>query len=322
LRGKWVEPHVRDEIVDFIHKWQEKAELRRELFLRVLELRRNKFSSWERRYGKENFHNGKVPRDWWLEEWEREAIVNYHHEHPTDGYRALTYMMLDRNIVAVSPATTYRVLKSGGFLRRWNEGRSKKGHGFEQPLKPHQHWHVDIAYMNICSTFYYFIAVLDGCSRYVVHWDIRESMKEQDVELVLERAKELYPSARPRIITDNGKQFIARDFKEFIRLSGMSHVRTSPYYPQSNGKLERFHGTLKRECIRPRTPVSLEDAKRVVADFVEKYNDERLHSAIGYITPQDKLLGREKEIFDARDRKLEAARARRKAVREQTLEAA
>lgn len=308
---------MRDEIVDFVHRWEEKASIKRGLFLRVLGMRRNKFRAWEERYGKENFHNAQVPRDWWLEPWERDAIVNYHLKHPLDGYRALTYMMLDEDVVAVSPTTTYRVLKSGGFLNRWNKGKTKKGQGFEQPLLPHDHWHVDIAYVNICSTFYYFIAVLDGCSRYVVHWDIRESMKEQDVEIVLQRARELYPKARPRIISDNGKQFVAKDFKEFIRLSGMSHVRTSPYYPQSNGKLERFHGTLKRECIRPKTPVSLSDAKRVVASFVEEYNTRRLHSAIGYITPEDKLLGRENEIFEARDQKLEAARARRKAAREQ-----
>ena len=312
---------MRDEIVDFVQKWQEKTELRRDLFLHALELRRNKFLSWSERYGKDNFHNGKIPRDWWLEQWEKDTIVEYHLAHPTDGYRALTYMMLDEDIVAVSPATTYRVLKAAGCLRRWNE-KSSKGKGFVQPLKPHEHWHVDIAYLNICSTFYYFIAVLDGCSRYVVHWEIRESMRESDVELVLQRAKERHPEARPRVISDNGKQFVAREFKEFIRISGMSHVRTSPHYPQSNGKLERFHGTLKRECVRPKTPVTPEDARRVVGQFVEHYNTRRLHSALGYITPHDKLCGRENEIFEARDRKLEAARARRKATREFALMAA
>ena len=75
-------------------------------------------------------------------------------------------------------------------------------------------------------------------------------MTETDVEIILQRAKEKFPDARPRIISDNGPQFIAKDFKEFIRLSGMTHVRTSPYYPQSNGKLERFHKTIKGECIR------------------------------------------------------------------------
>jgi hypothetical protein len=82
-----------------------------------------------------------------------------------------------------------------------------------------------------------------------------------------------------------GPQFIAKDFKEFIRLSGMTHVRTSPHYPQSNGKLERFHKTLKGECIRSKTPLFLDDAKRLVAEYVDRYNTVRLHSAIGYIAP-------------------------------------
>jgi transposase InsO family protein len=94
-------------------------------------------------------------------------------------------------------------------------------------------------------------SILDGFSRFLVHWDLRESMREADVEVILQRAKEKYPEAKPRIISDNGPQFIARDFKEFIRISGMTHVRTSPYYPQSNGKIERWHKSLKSECIRP-----------------------------------------------------------------------
>jgi transposase InsO family protein len=84
-----------------------------------------------------------------------------------------------------------------------------------------------------------------------VNWDVRESMTEAEIEIILERAKELHPEARPRIISDNGPQFMAKDFKEFIRLSGMTHVRTSPYYPQSNGRIERWHKSLKGECIRP-----------------------------------------------------------------------
>jgi hypothetical protein len=149
-----------------------------------------------------------------------------------------------------------------------------------------------------------------------VHWEIREQMKEADIETVLERAKEKYPHARPRIISDNGPQFIARDFKEFIRMSGMTHVRTSPFYPQSNGKLERWHQSLKRESIRPRCPLSLEDARQIVTGYVEYYNTRRLHSALGYVTPADKMAGREPEIFAVRDRKLETARQRRQVKRQ------
>jgi putative transposase len=133
-------------------------------------------------------------------------------------------------------------------------------------------------------------------------------MTEADIEIILQAAKEKYPEARPRIISDNGPQFIAKDFKEFIRISGMTHVRTSPYYPQSNGKIERWHKSLKGECIRPGTPLSLDDARRLVEGYVEHYNSVRLNSAVGYITPKDVLAGRQQEIHADRDRKLEAAR--------------
>ena len=111
---------------------------------------------------------------------------------------------------------------------------------------------------------------------------------------------------------------MAKEFKEFVRISGLTHARTSPYYPQSNGKLERFNKTIKAECIRPSTPLSLEDALRIVTHYVEHYNQVRLHSAIGYLAPADKLAGRETEIFAARDRKLLEARERRKKQREVT----
>jgi len=265
-----------------------------------------------------NEHNAWVPRDHWLKPWEKRAIVQFYREHPDEGYRRLTFMMLDTDVVAVSPASVYRVLSEAGVLSRWNGKASKKGDGFQQPLVPHEHWHVDISYLNICGTFYYLCSILDGCSRYIVHWEIRESMTEQDVETVLQRARECYPDARPRIISDNGPQFIAKDFKEFIRVAGMTHVRTSPYYPQSNGKIERWHGLLKRECIRPGVPLSLETARHLVDSFVDHYNQVRLHGAIGYVAPIAKLERRENVILVERDRKLEAARERRRQARRQS----
>jgi transposase InsO family protein len=243
-----------------------------------------------------------------LEDWEKQAIVGFHWEYPLEGYRRLAFMMLDMDVVAVSPTSVWRVLSEAGLLQRWNAKPSKKGTGFAQPLRPHDHWHVDVSYINLRGTFYYLCSLLDGYSRSIVHWDIRESMTEGEVELILQRAKEKFPEAKPRIISDNGPQFIARDFKEFIRISGMTHVKTSPFYPQSNGKIERWHQSLKRECIRPGVPLSLEDARRLVEGYIDHYNRVRLHSALGYVTPRDKLEGREKEIFAERDRKLEAAR--------------
>lgn len=280
-----------------------------------MELGTSKYHQWKRRYGKANEHNGQVPRDWWLEEWEKQAILDYHDRNPLEGYRRLAFMMLDDDVVAVSPSSVYRVLKTAGRLDRWNRKASKKGTGFVQPIGPHVHWHVDISYLNLGGTFYYLCSLLDGYSRYLVHWEIRESMTERDVETIVQRALEKHPGVTPRIISDNGPQFIAKDFKTFIRLCGMTHVRTSPFYPQSNGKLERWHGSLKRECVRPAAIESLDEARLKVASYVDHYNQIRLHSAIGYVTPADKLAGLEDVIFAERDRKLEEARARRKETR-------
>lgn len=269
------------------------------------------FYDWKKRYGKANEHNGWIPRDHWLTDEEKRRILQFYEEHPLEGYRRLTYMMLDADIVAASASSVYRVLKNEGVLGQRTGRPTKKGTGFVQPIVPHEHWHIDISYLNIGGTFYYMCSILDGCSRYIVHWDIRETMIEQEVEIVLQRAREKFPDATPRIISDNGPQFIAKDFKEYIRLCGMTHVRTSPYYPQSNGKIERYHRTIKGDCIRPGVPLTLDDARRLVAAYVEEYNERRLHSAIGYITPVDKLLGRDEMIFALRDEKLQEARRQR-----------
>ena len=315
MNGSWAEPDVRDEVVDYMNYWTDRTEIVVKIMIKWLGISRSKFYNWKKRYGMENEHNGLIPRDFWLTEDERQVIIDYYRLYPEEGYRSLCYMMIDADIVAVSPSSVYRVLKDAGYMDRWNRKTSKKGTGFVQPLQAHDHWHIDISYLNICGTFYYMCSILDGYSRYIVHWEIREAMKEYDVEIILQKAKEKFPKVKPRIISDNGPQFISNDFKKYIRLSGMTHVRTSPYYPQSNGKLERYHKTIKSTCIRPKTPLSLEDGRQTVTKFVDHYNNKRLHSAIGYIAPIDKLEGRAEAIHAERDRKLEAAREARKQKR-------
>ena len=320
MSGVWVQPDVRDRIVDFVRERAAQTELPAARLVAWIGISASKFFDWKRRYGRVNEHNAWIPRDHWLEDWEKHAVIDFYQAHPDDGYRRATYMMMDADIVAVSPSSVYRVLSQAGVLRRWEPQPSKKGTGFVQPLAPHAHWHIDVSYLNISGTFYYLCSLLDGYSRYIVHHEIREQMTEEDVEIIVQRALEAFPDVRPRIISDNGPQFIANDFKAFIRIKGMDHVRTSPYYPQSNGKLERWHKSLKRECIRPKTPLDLDEAKRLVAAYVSDYNDRRLHSAIGYVTPADKLAGRAPEILAAREQKLTEARQRRAERRRATEE--
>ena len=148
-------------MVDFSRQWTARAEVPLNRIIAWLGVARSKFYAWAARYGKANEHNGLIPRDFWLEPWEREAIIRFALDHPLEGYRRLTFMMLDRDIVAVSPSSTWRVLGKAGLLKKWNRKNSAKGTGFVQPLRPHEHWHIDVSHLNICGTFYY-LSVMSG----------------------------------------------------------------------------------------------------------------------------------------------------------------
>jgi len=310
-------PHdTRDQVVAFVRSWSDKTDIPLARFLPWIGIGTSKFYDWIQRFGKVHEHYAWVPRDHWLTAEEIERIGVFARQHPLEGYRRMTFMMLDADVVACSPASVYRVLKKAGLLAGQAPTITKQGTGFVQPLAPHEHWHVDVSYLNIAGTFYFLCAILDGCSRSVVHWEIREKMEEIDGETIVQRGREKFPGVTPRLITDNGPQFVAKDFQEFIRIAGMTHVRTSAYYPQSNGKIERWYQTVKGDGIRVKVPLALEDARRLVGEFVIYSNTVRLHSAIGYVTPQARLEGRHPQILAERDRKLVEARERRRQQRQ------
>lgn len=280
--------------------------------LSMVQISPGKFYDWQRRINLRNRHNGLMPKAHWLLPWEKEAIVNYAQEHEDDGYRRRCYQMIDEDVVYVSPASVYRVLKGAGLLMKFLPSvKSDKGSGYIQPTAPHQEWHTDITYVNVLGTFMFLVAVLDGHCRYVVHHELRASMEQADVMLVVERARERFPNEKPRLISDRGGQFIAKEFKEYLRLAGLKQTFISAGYPQSNGKIERFYRTIKSECIRRSSFLSIADARRIIADFIDYYNNKRLHSALDYIAPLNILLGRRTEIIQRRQEKLAKARVLR-----------
>jgi len=284
--------------------------------LAMIGISSSKYYSWIDRREQGNHHNGIVPKKHWILPWEREAIVNYAQSHLGEGYRRLTYMMIDDNITAVSPSTTYRVLKSAGLLNLWNKvKKSSKGNGFDQPTSPHQHWHTDIKYVNFRGTFLFLISVIDGYSRYIVHHELRMSMQEFDVQITIQRALEKYSLAKPRLITDNGSQFISKDFAEYLKQAGLQHIRTSIAYPQSNGKIERYHRTIHEECLMTKSLIDLDDARKQISGFIDYYNTKRLHSSLFYLTPEDFLNNRIVEKLEVRNTKLQLAKKARYEVK-------
>ena len=313
MNKQWVEPDIRDQIVNYVQSMSKRSPLNQQWFVKRLGIQMSKYQDWLKRYGRANCHNGHNPRSWWIMEWEKEAVIEYCRERISEGYRRLTYEMIDEDIAVVSPASVYRILKSNGLLYQWNPVKaSSKGNGFKQPTAPNEHWHMDIAYINVMGTFMFLISVLDGYSRMIVHHELRTTMTEYDVQITLQRALEKYPGVHPRLISDNGKQFIARDFKEYLRDCGLKQVRTSVYYPQSNGKIERFHGTIKSEAIRQQSYLSIDDARRQIADYIQIYNEERLHSALFYLTPKEVFEGKMEQRLEERQKKLDQAAENRK----------
>lgn len=280
--------------------------------LSMAQISPGKFYDWQKRVSLPNRHNGLIPKAHWLLPWEKAAIIDYARQPGDDGYRRLCYQMIDEDVVYVSPSSVYRVLKGAGLLLKFLPSvKSDKGKGYSQPTAPHQEWHTDITYVNVLGTFMFLVAILDGYCRYVVHHELLASMEHKDVMLVVERAREKFPNEKPRLISDHGGQFIAKEFKEYLRWAGLTQTLISVGYPQSNGKIERFYRTIKSECIRRVGFLSLANARQVIADFIEYYNTRRLHSALDYIAPLNILLGRRSEILKQRQEKLAQARVLR-----------
>jgi len=276
-----------------------------------LSLSSGKYYTWQKR--KDVAAKKKlVPKSHYLLPWERQAIIDYRHAHPDEGYRRLAYMMLDENIVAVSPSSVYRELKQAGLLLcQWRKRTKAKGQGFKQPSGPHQQWHLDVSYINFKGTFVYLVVLIDGYSRYIVQAELRMSVEALDVEILLERAREKFPGVQPALITDNGPQFVSREFKGYLDMVGITHRRTRFYYPQSNGTVERYMQTCKNESVSKSTALDLDELKEQIADYVEFYNRRRLHSSLGYVAPLAMLQGRQEVIFKERQHKMAQARLAR-----------
>lgn len=241
---------------------------------------------------------------------EKEAVKQFALQHPRDGYRRLSWMMVDENVAYLSPSSVYRILDEADLLSRWKPSTSV-GRKPEPPSRPHEQWHTDLMYLWIRGRWYFFIGVLDSFSRYIVHWDLLSSMTASDVTDVVHAALEKYPGLKPRIVHDNGSQFTSKDFKKLVKQFSLKQVRIRVHHPESNGRMERFHRSLREEGLADKELQNQLQAKDIIQEWVHHYNDERLHASLGYLTPQDWLIGRQDERRAERKAKLEKGRKHR-----------
>jgi len=244
--------------------------------------------------------------------WEIKAIIEYALENPKEGYRRLTYMMMEDDIVYISPSSVYRFLLDHDLLSRFKKSsKSSRGYNFI-PTAPHQQWHTDIMYLWVSGRWYFFIGFIDAYSRYIVHWELLEIASSKDVKAALQSALKKYPGNKPRIVTDNGTQFKSKDFRALLKEFSLKDIKTRIRHPESNGVIERFHRTLREEGLSEKQLNDKYKALEAIENWVNYYNNQRLHSSLKYLRPVDYLLGREKELLEKRRNKIKEASKKRR----------
>lgn len=290
--------------------------------LRHLSLTKSRYYEWKRREEEallEDLVPGARASPHALLEEEKAAVITYALSHPKDGYRRLAWMMVDEDVAYVSPSSVYRILRDADLLYRWKRSE-RGGQPPPEPTAPNQRWHTDLMYLRIEDSWYFLVTVLDAYSRYVVHWDLLTTMTAADVRVVIQDAVEKM-GVSPEIVTDNGTQFTAKDFKELVRDFELEHIRIRTYHPESNGKLERFHRSTREELGEVELG-NLSKAREIIGRWVEYYNGHRLHASLNYLPPAEYWEGEPEKKLKERRQKLEKGRQARERINRARLQAA
>jgi putative transposase len=238
---------------------------------------------------------------------EKAAVCEYALAHSAEGYRRLTWMMLDEGVAALSQASVYRILRAAGLNRRWRRCVYTNLAKPQPPRAADEQWHTDLMYLWVGGRWYFFVAVLDAYSRYIVHWELLQSMLAHEVVDVIRRALEKTPAVQPRIVHDRGAQFTGREFRALIRHFSLHDITVRVAHPESNGVYERFNGSTRREGIGDTQLHDLYHARDILGRWVTRYNEQRLHSSLGYLPPAQYYRGDPQRRQHERKAKLAAA---------------
>jgi putative transposase len=247
-------------------------------------------------------------------------------EAPELSSRQLSAWITDNAGFAVSESTVYRILRREGLVKRPEVQLAAGKEYHTKTTKPHQMWATDASYFRVTGWgYYYLVTVMDDYSRFILAWKLQRDMAAGSLIEVVQEAvdatgmTEVPVEDRTKLLSDNGSGYVSRAFRDYLHLVGIKHVLAAPFHPQTNGKLERYQQTIKREVnqVPYEFPSQLESA---LAGFVDYYNFRRYHKALGDVTPADVLHGRREQILQARKevqaRTLQTRRAYNHSLRE------
>ncbi len=243
------------------------------------------------------------------------VTMGYARQHPLLGYKRLAYALMADNQAFLRPWMVHDVLAEAELLGR----RAPEPEALVRPPEadhPDQRWHTDLSMWWFDGQWFWLIDVLDAYSRYLVHCELLLTATAEAIVLAGQRALETLGnrprrSGEPEIVHDGGPQFIGHEWAQFVRATEMTNVRTHPYHPQSNGRDERVHRTLREEMPLDET-ANLYQARTVLADYRAYYNERRPHSALHYLCPRDYYRGDPVQLLAEREAKLRAAAERRR----------
>lgn len=316
--GIRVSAAVKAEVIVWVEKTERRSGWALGRILRALGVSRSRYYEWRERQQADRLEDavGKgTPLTRLLEE-ERQAICAYAQRHPKIGYRKLAWMMIDENIVCVDESTVYRVLSQADLLYRYKRSEASDGEYRFRPTGPNQQWHTDVMYVWVAGCWYFLVSFIDAYSRYVVHHKLMLELNGRSMSNELQAALDNNPGARPRIVHDHGSEYVNRDLTAVIKTHNLLDIRTRRRHPESNGIAERFNGTV-RETTGDDYGNNYLQAEDLIAKLVHEYNEQRLHAALGYMEPAVWHRGSPQARRAQRSRKLDSAKALRRAINKQ-----
>jgi len=271
--------------------------------LMALGISKSSYYRW--RHGQPDSGNRKRPWNQITPE-EEDRILAIAREYTELSSRQLSAWITDNEGFAVSESTIYRILRKEGLVKRLEVQIVAGKEYHTKTTRPHQVWATDASYFRVVGWgYYYLVTVMDDYSRFILVWKLQKDMSANSLIEVIQKAvdatgmTDVPVEDRTKLLSDNGAGYVSRSFRDYLNLVGIRHILAAPYHPQTNGKLERYHRSIKREVnqVPYELPGQLE---RAIADFVDYYNYRRYHKALGNVAPADVLYDRREQILQRR----------------------
>ncbi len=300
----------------------EESELSVRRTLNELGVSRSSFYRWYKAYRDDGYEGlvarNKSPRQFWnkLPESVKEQCLEVALEHPELSPRELAWHITDQHEYFISESSVYRLLKQYDLITSPAYILLQASDKFHTPTRRiNELWQTDFTYFKIVGWGWYFLStVLDDYSRYIISWKLTTTMSADDVKLTLDDAIEktgvdqVMVKHRPRLLSDNGPCYLSKELREYLDEQKIEHTRGAPYHPQTQGKIERYHRSMKN-VVKLENYYYPWELEKAIRQFVDYYNHQRYHESLDNVTPADMFYGRYEEIM-----------GRRQLIKQQTLQ--